>query len=85
MLTQMFGAVFDDSQNDLGALTKPARFQIMVVLSWMWSTIFSAAVGSYLVFGTTMIAHMLVLLGAFLTIEVFRRSKEARRSGAAAG
>lgn len=47
------------------------------ILAWMWGTILSLAVGSYLAFGITAIAHSLLLFGIFVTFVVFR---EARRS-----
>jgi hypothetical protein len=76
----LYAAVFDDSSNDLRTMAKPVRFQLMVMLAWMWSVIFSLGIGSFYWFGTIVIAHMLAIFGVFVTTEVFRRSarKETR-------
>ena len=33
--------MFDDSKNDLRSLPKTVRLQILIVLSFVWSTVFS--------------------------------------------
>ena len=33
--------MFDDSANDLRSLPKTVRLQILIVLSFVWSTVFS--------------------------------------------
>ena len=33
--------MFDDSKNDLRSLPKTVRLQILIVLSFIWSTVFS--------------------------------------------
>ena len=33
--------LFDDSKNDLRSLPKAVRLQILIVLSFVWSTVFS--------------------------------------------
>ena len=39
--------LFDDSKNDLRALPKTVRLQILLVLSFIWTTVFSLYVFSY--------------------------------------
>ena len=39
--------LFDDKKNDLRALPKTVRLQILVVLSLMWSVIFTVMFWSY--------------------------------------
>ena len=41
MLTESANIMFDDSKNDLRALPKTVRLQILIVLSFVWSTVFS--------------------------------------------
>ena len=39
--------LFDDSKNDLRSLPKAVRLQILLVLSFIWTTVFSLYVFSY--------------------------------------
>ena len=42
--------LFDDSKNDLRALPKTVRLQILLVLSFIWSVVFSLYIFSYTTF-----------------------------------
>ena len=42
--------LFDDSKNDLRSLPKTVRLQILLVLSFIWTTVFSLYVFSYTTF-----------------------------------
>ena len=42
--------MFDDSKNDLRSLPKAVRLQILIVLSFIWSTVFSLYVFSLTTF-----------------------------------
>ena len=42
--------LFDDSKNDLRSLPKSVRLQILLVLSFIWTTVFSLYVFSYTTF-----------------------------------
>ena len=42
--------LFDDTKNDLRALPRTVRLQILLVLSFIWSTVFSLYVFSYATF-----------------------------------
>ena len=54
--------LFDDSKNDLRALPKTVRLQILLVLSFIWTTVFSLYVFSYATFAFgwagTYVAHI---------------------------
>ena len=54
--------LFDDSKNDLRSLPKAVRLQILLVLSFIWTTVFSLYVFSYTTFAFgwagTSIAHI---------------------------
>ena len=63
--------VMDENKNPLQRLPKLQRFQIMVVLSLMWSTIFSVAIGSWLWWGELVIGHVAVAIGILLTSMTF--------------
>ena len=76
MIRNAYAVVMDDDQNAFASLPKVRRFQIMTVLSFMWSVVFTAFIGSHLIFGPTVIAHLVVLLAIFFTVDVFRRAKK---------
>ena len=40
-MTEAANIMFDDSKNDLRSLPKSVRLQILIVLSFVWSTVFS--------------------------------------------
>ena len=42
--------LFDDSKNDLRALPRSVRLQILLVLSFVWTTVFSLYIFSYTTF-----------------------------------
>ena len=60
--------LFDDSKNDLRALPKTVRLQILLVLSFIWTTVFSLYVFSYATFAFGIgpaVALGLYLVGKF--------------------
>ena len=71
--------LFDDSKNDLRALPKTVRLQILVVLSLMWSVIFTVMFWSYNVWGlvlsTSVIGHILVIIGVYFTMKSFQNAR----------
>lgn len=79
-MRQMRRLVMDPELNPLASLPRAQRFQIMVILSVMWSAIFSAAAGLWFYYGALVMAHLLVLLGIFATGFTFR---SARKTGQA--
>ena len=72
----LYSIVMNSSFNPLRKLPKSVRLQIMVLLSWMWSSIFSLWVGSVLAFGASIGVHMILLVGIFFTAEAFRRARK---------
>ena len=48
--TEAANIMFDDSKNDLRSLPKAVRLQILIVLSFIWSTVFSLYVFSLTTF-----------------------------------
>ena len=71
--------LFDDKNNDLRALPKTVRLQILVVLSLMWSVIFTVKFWSYKIWGlvlsTSVIGHVLVILGVYFTMKSFQNAR----------
>ena len=55
------------------------RHMIFQILAWMWCIIFSAALGSFVVFGISLIAHVLLISGIVITMSTFSVAKRATR------
>jgi hypothetical protein len=62
--------------NPLRELPLSQRFQLMVVLSIMWSTIFSGSVGAWYLYGELVVGHVLVLTGVLFTALTFKNSSD---------
>lgn len=71
-----YDVVMDDSKNPLQRLPKVQRFQIMVFLSVMWSTVFCLAIGSYAFWGTLVLGHVALASGVLITGLTFRAVKK---------
>ena len=67
--------MFDDSANDLRALPKTVRLQILIVLSFVWSTVFSLYVFSLtsFVYGwiSMVLAHIGLIIATYITFKFF--------------
>ena len=59
--------IMDSDHTPLRRLPKAQRFQIMVMLSMMWTLIFSVGIGTWAWFGQLVVFHLAVLLGVFIT------------------
>ena len=75
MIRQAYDLVMNDEQNAFSSLPKKTRFQIMTTLSFMWSAVFTVSIGSHMLFGPSVIAHVAVLLAIFFTADIFRRAR----------
>ena len=49
-MSESANILFDDTKNDLRALPKSVRLQILLVLSFIWTTVFSLYIFSYTTF-----------------------------------
>jgi hypothetical protein len=76
MIRKYYNMVMDADQNSFSKLPRAQKFQLMTVLSYMWSIVFSLGVGSIMVFGTSVIFHMLLIVGTFITADLFYKSRE---------
>ena len=76
MLTEAYRAVMDEDVNALNALPRTVRFQLMTVLAFMWSAIFTIWVGATWTLGPTLAAHMLLLFGVVFTANIFRQTQQ---------
>ena len=77
---RVYSLIMDPEQNPLRALPKTVGFQYMLILSYMWSAVFTIWVGSALAFGSSVVGHTLLLLGLFFTADIFRKASREVRS-----
>ena len=63
--------LFDDSKNDLRSLPRSVRLQILLVLSFIWTTVFSLYVFSYTTFAFgwagLYVAHIGLIFAVYMT------------------
>ena len=71
-MKQLFDLVMDPQRNPLRHVPPAQRFQAMLLLSVMWTTIFTAAVGIWYAYDELLVGHLLVLTGIAITAHVFR-------------
>ncbi|MEO9780985.1 MAG: hypothetical protein ABJH07_25450 [Sedimentitalea sp.] len=71
-------SVMDVEQNPMRTRSLVTAHMVMQILAWMWSVIFAVALGSYIVFGVSAIAHSLVLGGVFVTLVTFRMNERSK-------
>ena len=74
-MSQIYRFIMDETVNPLRTLPRTVRFQLMTVLAFMWSSIFTLWVGSIWVFGPAAAAHVVLLLGLLFTADSFRRAR----------
>jgi hypothetical protein len=74
--------LFDDTKNDLRALPKTVRLQILIVLSALWSTAFSIWVFTVpmFVYGWLgmFLGHLAVIFVAYYTFQQFKDIRKFR-------
>jgi len=73
-MKSIYRAVMDSSVNPLRALPVAQRFQLMLFLSIMWTTIFCVSAGAWMWYGELIVFHVLVLAGIVITGLVFRQA-----------
>ncbi len=72
--------LFDDSKNDLRALPKTVRLQLLLVLSFIWSTVFSILIFSMATFIWgwlgVFLAHLALIMVSYATFKIFHNAKK---------
>ena len=68
---QIYNNVMNSNKNPLSALPPAQRMQAMIILSVMWSTIFSLSTGAWLFYGELVVGHVLVIVGIGITAMTF--------------
>ena len=76
--------LFDDSKNDLRSLPRSVRLQILLVLSFIWTTVFSLYMFSYTTFAFgwagLYIAHVGLIFAVYMTFKQFHKAEEQSNS-----
>ena len=80
MLKDTYQAVMHESENPLRQLPKMVRFHYMMILAFMWCSIFTVWTGWLSLYGPSILAHTVLLVGVFFTGDIFRRAEEAKLS-----
>ncbi len=71
--------VMDSNINPLKNLPPIQRFQVMVYLSFMWTTIFCAGAGAWFWYGELIVLHVMVAAGFLVTALTFRNASSPIR------
>ena len=83
-MTEAANIMFDDSKNDLRSLPKSVRLQILIVLSFVWSTVFSLYVFSVtsFIFGWAgvVMAHIGLIIAVYITFKFFHKANVEKKS-----
>ena len=76
--------MFDDSKSDIRSLPKSVRLQILIVLSFVWSTVFSLYVFSLTTFiwgwAGVVMGHVGLIIATYITFKFFHKAKKEQRS-----
>ena len=76
--------MFDDSKSDLRSLPKTVRLQILIVLSFIWSTVFSLYVFSLTTFiwgwAGVVMAHIGLIIAVYITFKFFHKAEKESKS-----
>ena len=76
--------LFDDSKNDLRALPKTVRLQILLVLSFIWSVVVSLYIFTYTTFifgwAGVFLAHLGLIFAVYHTFKQFHKAEEKSAS-----
>ena len=79
-MIKLYNLIMDSKRNPLSYIPDTnTRHLVMQLLAWMWCIIFSAAVGSFVVFGISLVAHVLLISGIVITMSTFSVAKRATR------
>jgi hypothetical protein len=80
-MLSIYRAIMDPSINPLRNLPAAQRFQTMLYLSVMWTTVFCAAAGAWVWYGEIVVAHLLVAAGFVVTGLTFRAASHSADRG----
>ena len=73
-MTEAANIMFDDSKNDLRSLPKSVRLQILIVLSFVWSTAFTLYFFGMMrpdIWTGLVVGHIALILASYYTFKQF--------------
>ncbi len=84
IMLQIYNNIMNSEHNPLSALPAAQRMQAMIILSVMWSTIFSLSTGAWFLYGELVVGHVLAVVGIGITAMTFHDAskKQSIRSAA---
>ena len=74
-VSTIYRSIMDPSRNPLSQLRPQRRFQIMTVLSVMWTTIFVTVAGLWFIWDELILGHMLLAAGTLMTASTFKSAR----------
>lgn len=77
-MLQIYETIMDSEKNPLMHLPVAQRLQLMVVLSTLWTAIFTASLGIWFLYGVLWAGHILVLFGIAVTATIFQNAPNPR-------
>jgi len=75
MIKYSYGLIMDETRNPFQKLPKLVRFQYMLMLSYMWSVVFSIWIGTMFSLWPMIVGHTALIIAIFFTAETFRRAR----------
>jgi len=76
--------MFDDSKSDIRSLPKSVRLQILIVLSFIWTTVFSLYVFTLTTFiwgwAGLIMAHIGLIIAVYITFKFFHKADKEKKS-----
>ena len=75
-MLSIYRAIMDSESNPLRDLPPIRRFQVMLFLSLMWTTIFCAGAGAWMWYGELIVLHTLMALGFLVTGVTFHSANQ---------
>lgn len=75
MIRRTYKLIMDDERNPFNGLPKVVRFRFMLILSYMWSAVFSIWIGSMFSLWPMIVGHTAVVVAIFFTADVFRLAR----------
>ena len=77
--------LFDDSRNDFRSLPKTTRMQLLVVMSFLWSLVFSLYIFNVttfaLGFAGVFLGHVLLIILTYFTFRIFYKARNREQTG----
>ena len=75
-IADCWNSIMDHDVNPLSNIPDiGVRHMVMQILAWMWAIIFRLYMGSWFVFGISVIAHVVVISGICITVATFEAAK----------